>query len=150
MRVVAEADHGEGDDAGQDADGEQVLDEADGRPVADAGDGEGAGEQVAVGLDDREQQHDEAPERGGVRRAGHRPLEQLALADHLGRLGLQVPAQVGPRSLDPLGSRLPGQRQPLQPPQPAPGHRERHRGQHQADDNSQDHSNLPERSEVQA
>ena len=72
------------------ADGEQVLQEADGRPVPDAGDRERPAEQVAVRLDDRQQQNDEAPERQGVRHARHRPLQQLALPDHLGRLRLQV------------------------------------------------------------
>ena len=55
------------------ADREQVLDEADDRPVADDRDGEAAAEQVAVGLDDGQQQDDEAPERQRVRHPGHRP-----------------------------------------------------------------------------
>jgi hypothetical protein len=82
-RVVAEPDDRERDDAGQHADGEQVLDEPDGRPVPDARDRERAGEQVAVRLDDRQQQDDESPERRRVGRAGDRPLQQLALADHV-------------------------------------------------------------------
>ena len=69
VRVVPEPDDGEGDDPGQHADGEQVLDEPDEGPVPDAGDRERPGEQRAVGLDDRQQQDDEAPERGRVRRA---------------------------------------------------------------------------------
>ena len=88
VRVVGQPDHGEGDDAGQHADGEQVLDEPDEGPVPDAGDRERAGEQVPVRLDDRQDQDDEAPERQRVRGAGHRPLQQLALADYLGRLRL--------------------------------------------------------------
>ena len=44
--------------------------------------------------------------------------------------------------LDPLRGRLPAQRQPLQPPQPAPGDRERDRSQDQADGHPQDHANL--------
>ena len=56
VRVVPQPDDGEGNDAGQHADGEQVLDEPDERPVANAGDRERLAEQVAVDLDDREQQ----------------------------------------------------------------------------------------------
>ena len=50
------------------ADGEQVLDEPDEGPVPDPRERERPGEQVTVGLDDRQQQHDEAPERRRVRR----------------------------------------------------------------------------------
>jgi acetyl-CoA C-acetyltransferase len=53
MRVVAQPDDCERDDAGQDAGGEQVLEEPDECPVADAGDREGPGEQRAERLNDR-------------------------------------------------------------------------------------------------
>jgi hypothetical protein len=103
-------DHGEGDDAGQHAHGEQVLDEPDERPVPDARDRERPVEQIAVDLDDRQQQDDETPERRRVRRAGHRPLQQLALADHLGSLGFHILAGVLAHRGDPLGSGLPAER----------------------------------------
>ena len=54
----------------------------DGR-VADAGDGEVAPEQPSVGLDDREDQHAEAPEGEGMRHAGYPPSQQPALLDYL-------------------------------------------------------------------
>jgi len=79
-----------------------------------------AGEQVAVGLDDRQQQHDETPERGRMCRTGHRPLQQLALPDHLSRLRFHIAAGMRAHRRDPLRRRLPGERQSLQPPQPAP------------------------------
>jgi hypothetical protein len=51
--------------------------------VPDAGDGEGLVEQVAVGLDDREEQDRKTPEGKGVGQPGQRPVEQPALADDL-------------------------------------------------------------------
>ena len=50
--------------------GEEVLDESDEGRVADARDGEVPLEQSPVGLDDREDQHAEAPEGERVCRAG--------------------------------------------------------------------------------
>jgi hypothetical protein len=141
VRVVAHPDHGERDDAGEDADGEQVLDEPGERPVPDPRDRERPGEQGAVGLDDRQQQDDEAPERRGVRRAGHRPFQQLPLADHLGQLGLGLPGRVRPGVRHPLRRRLPGKCQPPEPPHPPPRHRERDNGQTQPDDHPRKHEN---------
>ena len=63
-------DGGEGDDPGEDPDGEQVLDEPDSGPRPDPGDRERPLEQRPVGLDDGQQQDDEAPERGRVRGPG--------------------------------------------------------------------------------
>ena len=143
VRVVPHPDHGEGDDPGEHPDGEQVLEEADGRPVPDPDDRELPAEQVPVRLDDRQHQDDEAPEGQGVRHARHRPLQQLALPDHLGSLGGQVTAEVGAGGGDTLRGRLSGGRQPPQPPQPPPGDRERDRSQDQADRHPQDHANLP-------
>jgi len=120
----------------------QVLDEPDKGPVPDAGDREGPAEQVAVGLDDRQQQHDETPEGGRVGRPRDRPFQQLALPDHLGRLRFHVQAGVLPDRGDPLRRGLPAERQPLEPPHPAPGHSERDYGQDQADSHPQDHANL--------
>ena len=118
------------------------------RPVPDPGDGEGPGEQRAVGLDDGQQQHDEAPERGRVRRARHRPLQQLALPDHLGRLDLHVPAGMLAHRRDALGRGLTGERQPLQPPQPAPRDRQRDGGQDQADSHPHNHAEPPQYPEL--
>ena len=144
VRVLAHPDDRERDDPGEHADGEQVLQEPGDRPVPDARDREGAREQVPVGLDDRQQQHDETPERGRVRRAGHRPLQQLPLPDNLDQLRLDLTAQVLFRVADPLRRRLPGHAQPLQPPQPPPGNRERHHRQPQANDYAQDHAEPPQ------
>ena len=80
MKVAIDTQHG---------DGEEVLDEADDRGVADERDGEAAGEQVAEGLDDGEDQDGEAPHGEEVGHAGHGPLEQLLLAGHLDQLGLE-------------------------------------------------------------
>ena len=63
-------DGGEGDDPGEDPDGEQVLDEPDSGPRTRPGDRERPLEQRPVGLDDGQQQDDEAPERGRVRGPG--------------------------------------------------------------------------------
>jgi hypothetical protein len=142
VRVVPQPDHGERDNPGQHRHGEQVLQEPDGGPVPDAGNRERPAEQVAVRLDDRQQQDGKAPEGEGMRHARYRPLEQLALPDHLGGLRRHVPAGMLAYGLDPLGGRLPAQRQPLQPPQPTPGDRERDHSQHQADGHPQDHANL--------
>ena len=83
-----------------------------------------------------------APERQGMRHARHRPLQQLALPDHLDGLRRHVPAGMLAHGLDPLRGRLPAERQPLQPPQPAPGDRECDHSQDQADGHPQDHANL--------
>ena len=98
VRVVAEPDDRERDEAAQHADREQVLEEPDRRPVADPRDRERAREQVPVRLDDRQQQDDEAPEGRRVGRPRHRPLQQLPLPDHLGQLGLHVRRRDAPRA----------------------------------------------------
>ena len=77
-----------------------------------------------------------------VRRAGHRPLQQLPLADHLGGLDLHVPARMLADRGDALGRGLAAERQSLQPPQPAPRDRQRDGGQGQADSHPHDHANL--------
>jgi hypothetical protein len=51
--------------------------------LADDRDVEAVGEQVPEGLDDRQEQDDEAPEHEEVRDAGDVPLEQPHLAEHL-------------------------------------------------------------------
>jgi hypothetical protein len=140
---VCDPDDREGDDAHQHPDREQVLDEAQHRRVADPRDGEGRAEQVAIGLQDRQQQDDEAPERQRVGDARHGPLEQLALADDLGGLGPDVPARVRADRRDTLGSGLPGPGDPVQPPQPASRQGKRGNGESQADDDAQGHADLP-------
>jgi hypothetical protein len=74
--------------------------------------------------------------------ARHRPLEQLALADHLGGLGPDVPARVRADRRDTLGRGLPGPGDPVQPPQPASRDGERDHDQGQADDDAHSHSGL--------
>jgi hypothetical protein len=143
--IAAQPDHREGDDADQNRDGEQVLQEADPGPGPDQRDRELLAEQVPVGLDDREDQDDEAPERQEVRDAGDRPLEQLALAEHLRDLRLGVPARVRADRLDALGGGLPGHRQPVEPPQAPAGDRDGDRGQDESDDDAQGHKDLPVR-----
>ena len=142
VRVVADPDHREGGDPEQHSDGEQVLDEPDERPVPDHRDREGPGEQIPVHLDDRQDQHDEAPERRRMRRPGQRPLQQLALPHHLNRLVLRVLAGMRPDLRHPLGRRLPAEGQPLQPMHPPRRHRQRDHGHHQADHNPRNHANL--------
>jgi hypothetical protein len=110
--------------------------------VADPGNRERAGEQVAVRLDQRQHQDDEAPERQEVRDPWNRPLEQLALPEHLGGLRFGVTGGVRADGFDPLGRRLPGPAQPVEPPQPTPGHRGRDRGQGESDDDAQDQGDL--------
>ena len=97
-RGVLQPDDGEDDEGDQDGDGEEVLDEADPVPGPDARDVEVLVEEVAVGLDDREQQDGEAPHGEEVGQAGHRPLQELALAGHLGDLGLGLAADAAPGS----------------------------------------------------
>ena len=107
LRLVAQPDDRERDQPGQDQHREQVLQEPQRERVPDPGDGEAAGEQVTVGLDDREDQNNEAPEHDEVRQPGDRPLEQLPLPEHLGRLHLGVPLRMRTNGRDPLRRRLP-------------------------------------------
>ena len=103
-------------------------------PVPDPGDRERPGEQVPVRLDDRQQQHDETPERRRVRRPGHRPLQQLALPDHLGSLDLRIPARDArappppaparaARSTPAASATTSGAPRPPTPPRSGPGRR---------------------------
>jgi hypothetical protein len=84
LGLVALADDGEGDQAQRDRDGEEVLEDGQRPGLADDRDVEAVGEQVPEGLDDRQEQDDEAPEHEEVRDAGGVPLEQPHLAEHLG------------------------------------------------------------------
>ena len=99
-------------------------------------------EQVAVSLDDRQDQHDEAPERQRMRGARYRPLEQFALPDHLGHLGLALPARVLAQRLNPLRGRLTTAPEPVQPEQAVAGERGRDDRQGQSEDDSQRQGNL--------
>ena len=143
LRLVAQPDDRERDQPGQDQHREQILQEPQRERVPDPGDGEAAGEQVTVGLDDREDQNNEAPEHDEVRQPGDRPLEQLPLPEHLGRLHLGVPLRMRTNGRDPLRRRLPRQTQTPQPPQPTTGQHGRGRGHDQAKDDSQDHRGPP-------
>jgi hypothetical protein len=140
--VGAQPDDRERDDARQHRHGEQVLDEPEDRPVADDRNRERGAEQVTVGLDDCQQQDGETPERQRMGGAGHRPLEQLPLPDHLGGLDPHVPARVLPHRRDPLRRGLASTGHPVQPPHPPPGERKGNHCQHKPDDDTQDHADL--------
>ena len=113
---VLQADDGEGDEGEEDGAGEEVLDEADPVPGPDARDVEVLVEEVAVGLDDREEQDGEAPHGEEVGQAGHRPLQELALTGHLGDLGLGLAAEGSPGPGGVLLPRTDELRQPVKPP----------------------------------
>jgi hypothetical protein len=94
--------------------------------VADERDGEVAGEQRAETLDQSGAENHEAPEHREVRDARHRPLEKLALAEHLGEERAQPDAHAaGAAGLD----RLAGTPEPVQRQDPPAGERERRRRQ---------------------
>ena len=122
-------------DADQHGDGEEVLEEADQPPAADQRDVEVGVEQRAPGLEDRQPEDDEAPEREEVRHAGHRPLQQLALAEDLGDLGPQpapAPRPAGPARAGRCGSA--GSATRPAGPRPRRGH-----GQQQPEDQAKRH-----------
>jgi hypothetical protein len=77
------------------------------RPVPDPRDRERPLEQRPVRLQDRQHQHQEAPERQRVRRVGNRPLQQLPLPQNLAELRLDLRADVRPGVLQALGRGLP-------------------------------------------
>ena len=143
LRAVAQPDDSERDEAGQHQDGEQVLEEAQRERMPDPRDRELPVEQITVGLDDREDQDDEAPERDEVRQAGHRPLEQLPLPEDLRGLHFHVSANVRADRLDPLRRGLPGQAELAQPPQPTARDHGRGHGHQQTKDDSQGHGGPP-------
>ena len=92
-------------------------------------------EQGAVGLDVDGQQDQEGPEHEEVRHAGHRPLQEPALPEHLDELRAEALAQV----LAPVVRRLPRSDHPVEPPRSTPCDRQRHRRHRQADDQSPSH-----------
>ena len=94
-------------------------------------------EEVAVGLDDGEEEDGEAPHGEEVGQAGHRPLQELALAGHLGDLGLGLAAE---RPTGPGGVRLARTDKPRQPVEP-PGRDAK------ADHRDADAENDPDRHE---
>ena len=96
---LPQPDDGEDAKRGQHRDREQVLDKAQGAAPPESGDGEVTLEERAVGLDDGQQQDDEAPERERVGPAGDWPLEQLALREDVGELCLYRILEAG----QPLG-----------------------------------------------
>jgi hypothetical protein len=142
-RGVPQPDHREHDQPGQHGHRKQVLQEAQHERMPDPRDRERPAEQVAVGLDDREDQNDEAPEGEQVRGARHRPLQQLPLPEHLSDLDLHIPAGMLACRLQPLRRRLASQPQTAQPPQPAAGDRGGRHRHHQAKDDSQGHQGPP-------
>ncbi len=92
IRRVLQPDDGEGNQGKQHRAGEEVLDETHPVPGADARDVEVLVEEVAVGLNDGEEQDREAPHGEEVGEAGHGPLQELALPRHLGDLGFGLAA----------------------------------------------------------
>ena len=139
-RVLPQPDHRERDDPGQHRHREQVLGERDERPVIDAR--ELLVEQVPVGLDDRQQQHGETPERERMRQARHRPPQQLPLPHHLGQLSLRIPPGMRAHRRDPLRRRLPSPAHPPQPPQPPARQGKRRHRQNQPHHDPHNHESL--------
>jgi hypothetical protein len=137
-RGLRDADRGERGQRDQDGDAEEVLEEPERRPVTDHRDGEVAVEQRPVGLEDGGGQHDEGPEGEEVRHAGHRPLQQLALAEHLAQLVLGA----GPDAVQAAGRRLAGADQPVQVVHAAAGDRERGQRHDQPDGESHGSSRV--------
>ena len=97
-------------------------------------------EQGAVGLEDGQAEDEEAPEGEHVREARHGPLEQFALAQHLGRLGFDALRSVG-RAAD---RRLAGAPERYEEPDPLAGEGEDDDRDGDADDGAQKHVRVHE------
>ena len=144
LGVVAQPDHREGDQPGQDQHREQVLQEPQRERMPDPGDREPAGEQVPVGLDDREDQDDEAPERDEV---SQRPGPSTSAAS-AGRTPprpgprRRVPRASGPPRSAPARAARPGRAGPATTAG-APAMASRGHGHQQANDDSQGHEGPP-------
>ncbi|CAB4930355.1 unannotated protein [freshwater metagenome] len=136
--VVLQAQDREHDDADEDEDAEEILEESDDRPRADDRHGEVGDEQRSVRLEDRETQHEEAPECEHVREARDRPLEEFLLAEHLDGLGLNALGRV----LCPARSRLAGAGEGEQEPPSLPGECEDDHCQGNPDDGAKQHVRI--------
>ena len=90
----AQPDHGEGDDAQQHGDGEEVLEEAEDVPSADHREVKFRIEQDTVGLEVHRGENEEAPHREEVRDPGNRPAQQPGLAEDLACLVAEAFAEV--------------------------------------------------------
>ena len=88
-------------------------------------------EEVSVGLEDREQQDGEAPEREGVGQPGNGLLEELPLPAHLDQLGPDSGRDV----TDPPGVGAPGAHQAAEEVEAPAGDGGGEDGDGQADDN---------------
>ena len=75
----------------------RVLEKAERGCVTDDRDGEMSGEQIAVGLDDREDKDEKAPEREGVGETGHRPVQQPLLTDDFSQLYPEAASELASR-----------------------------------------------------
>ena len=135
LRGVLDPDDGEHHEGEQDGAGEEVLDGPDPVPGPDDRDVEVLVEQVAVRLDDGQEQDGEAPHGEEVGQPGHRPLQELALPGHLGDLGLGLAAQ-GPPGPGRVG--LARTDEPGQPVEP-------HGGDAEAGQGDADAQNDPDR-----
>jgi hypothetical protein len=140
-RRLPDAEHGEHGQRDQHGHREEVLEEAEHRPGADQRDVEVAPDQRPVRFDDRQEQDQEAPEREEVRQPGAGPAQQLALPEHLGKVGPQPRTEV----LGASGLRLAGTDQPVQPPDAAAGDGERNQGHQHADHQADGHSTSLQR-----
>jgi hypothetical protein len=131
---VAHADDRERAEGCQHHHGDEVLREAQHGPTADQRDVEVVVEQRAVRLEVDRGEDDEAPEGERVRGAGDRPLEQLALPEHLFDLREQACAQ----PVEPV-DRLTGLDELEQELRAAGREAEHHEGDQQTEDQSNDH-----------
>ena len=138
--VLHQPDHREHDQPGEHRDDEQVFEEPEPRLGTDEREVEVALEQCAEALHDRRAEDDEAPEDGEVRGPGYRPLQQLALPEHLGRHGPQPGAHVGGPA---RFGRLPGAGQPVEHEDTPAGHHERRHRDGQTEHESCCHPEPP-------
>ncbi len=134
-RSLPEADHREHAQRSQHGDGEEVFDETEDRVVPEAPDGKRLLEQIAVRLNDREEQEGETPEGEGVGKARHGPPQQLLLAAHLDDLSLGTNAQPSKT----FSGRLARTDQPRDPPEAAASDGECQGGCAQPDNDSYQH-----------
>ena len=130
VRVLLDPDCGEDDERGEDGHGEEVLDERDPCPLVDDRDRQIGVDDRQVGLEDGEAEDDEAPEREEVGDPWDGPLQQLALAQHLDRLGLDQTPRVGKAA---LRAALPHEDEPHEHEGTASDDERRDQSHHQAD-----------------
>ena len=134
LRPLHHADpHGD-PDPGQDQRGEHVLEQPQPTRMTDQGEREAGVDRLAERLDDRGQQDEESPEDAGVHHPGQRPLEELALTEHLPGLPRHAATHVTVPVDRPSEVDHPGQQ-----PRPPSEEGARDREGQQQDDGSSDH-----------